>query len=140
LATNDVTPTAANVESGAGATITPYTAGLALTVGLVVYLKSADSRVYLADADAGDEESKVLGIVQTPSSAAGDNVNIQTAGRIKIGGTALTKGMIYILSNTAGKITECGDLASGYRASIVGVADDADWLILGINNSLVTMA
>ncbi len=128
----DVTVTAANVVAG-NVTLSKGTAGETITAGQVLYKKASDSKYYLADADAGSAESTVVGIAVT-GAILDETVHFQTSGTIDIGGT-VTKGLIYVLSGTAGGVAPSADLASGDYTSILGVASSTTNIAISLNNS-----
>ncbi len=95
------------------------TAGETLTIGQVVYLKSSDSRWWLADADsAGTSENVLLGIAQ----GAGTAGNAITSGVLLSGldtnQTGLTANTVYYVSNTAGGLSS----TAGTKEVTAGVA------------------
>lgn len=128
----DVTVTAANVVAG-NVTLSKGTAGETITQGQVLYKKAADSKLYKADADAGSAESTVVGIAVT-AGVLDETIHYQTSGTIDIGGT-VTKGLIYVLSGTAGGVAPSADLAAGDYTSILGVASSATNIDISINNT-----
>lgn len=95
------------------------TAGETITIGQLVYLKTSDSRWWLADADAaGTSENIILGIAQ----GAGTAGNAITSGVLTQGldtnQTGLTANTVYYVSNTAGGIST----SAGTKEVTVGVA------------------
>ena len=135
----DISITAANVLTAAGATIKRHTSGAAITAGQTVYKDtSASDVVKLADADASDATAVVEGIAIN-DCASGQEVDVCTAGNINPGGTVVV-GEFYVLSGTAGGIAPVGDFATGDRASFFGVGTTTSNIILRIFNSGVTRA
>lgn len=114
-------------------------AGESISVGDVVYKKSADSKHYAADANAGSAESTVVGIALTGASADGYFTCV-TSGGLDLGAT-LTVGETYILGGTAaGDINPVGDRATGWYTSDLGFASEADKLQISIKNGGIAAA
>jgi hypothetical protein len=114
-----LTITAANVVAGTGAlTNRSYNAGEAVTAGQSVYLKAADSKLWLAQADGTAAESTVFGIALHAASA-NQPLAIQTGGPITIGATILT-GVFYYVSPTAGGLCAVADLGSTNYVTPIG--------------------
>lgn len=93
-------------------------AGQALSSGDNVCIKSADGKVYKADADDSDLRP-CIGAVDTDASS-GDPVTIITQG-VRNDGSSLTKGALVYLSTTAGAETQTG--GSGKQAIGVAISD-----------------
>ena len=117
----DVSITVANVSLRASPSGSVVQVGEAVTAMEPIYLKAADSKYYLGDAN-DSAMAAVVGIAVTPASAD-EYTYMVTAGTIDIGGTTV-KGTTYILSATAGGIAPISDLASGMYATILGTASD----------------
>ena len=135
----DLSVTVTGVHPYSGGTVSsPVQAGEIITEGEPVYLKAADSKYYACDAD---EAAKALaaGIAVSPAPAADDYFVMQTAGDIDLGAT-LTVGEIYCVSNTAGGIMPCGDLSTGEYVTILGIAETASKLAIGITASGIAHA
>lgn len=124
----DLSITAANVKAtSTTAKISRVKFGETITQGQALYRKDADGEYYKADADAGtDETASAVGVALTPAGD-GEFGYIVTEGDVTIGAT-LTVGEIYVLSGTAGGICPEGDLATGDRVTIIGVATSASVL------------
>jgi len=123
----DLSQTPANVRAGTGAVTELVQAGEAFSAGSPLYFKSSDGYYYKADADDADKYD-VAGVALTGADAAGDRFVIQTDGQWDCGANT-TQGEIYIVSDTAGAIAPCGDLAATWYPAIVGVALNATGLI-----------
>lgn len=108
-------------------------AGVTITAGQTLYLDSTDNTLKLADCDLSVAAATCVGIAVS-GGAAGQMVVFQKGGRLTAGGT-LTKGLIYVVSNTAGGIMPSADLSSGEYASILGVAESASVLKMNLFNS-----
>lgn len=135
----DLTITAANVASGAGAVKVHGTAGASITAGQAVYLDASDERLKLTDANGASAGMKDVYGVALHAAAAGQPLTVQRGGSITIGGT-VTAGTIYVASATPGGIAPAADLASGHTVSIIGVATSASVIALAINNSGAALA
>ena len=85
-----------------------------------LYLKSSDSKYWLASNDVDDASADVKGISMTGAAADG-YVDIVQSGPMDVGAT-LTQGEGYLLSATPGKIMPTVDLASGNRRTRLGHA------------------
>lgn len=111
--------------------------GEALATGDVVYLKSADSKVWKADADA-EASAEALGIVLGATNAADQWCVVQEDGTITIGSSAsVAQGQSYVVSGTAGKIAVEGDLTTGDYVTHLGVGNASDQIVLGIKASAI---
>lgn len=126
----DLTITVADVADGTGASFIRGEAGELLTAGVPVYRNASDGLFYNTDADSTEAAAACVGIAIT-SAAAGQPVTVQTGGNLDLGAT-LTVGTIYVVSDTVSKIKPTADLASGDYVTILGVADAADNLVMGL--------
>lgn len=133
----DISITAANVAAGADARKERGTAGETITAGQVVYKSASDSRYYLADADESAAAQRTPLGVALNGASAGQPLEIQKGGSITIGAT-LTPGTTYYLSDAPGGICPLADLASGDYYCIIGIAESASVLALGIKYSGVS--
>jgi hypothetical protein len=92
-----------------------FTAGETISDGQVVYLKAADSRTYIAQADGTEEERRVLGLAYT-AGTAGNTHYVNCFGYHYAAGWSFSgKGKAY-LSNTPGALSE----TAGTNEVIVG--------------------
>ena len=132
----DISVTAANVGMS---TSTPSrkmgTAGETLTEGELVYLKAADNKYWLANADDVDAATAVIaGVVITPASAE-EKVEIVTKGIYDCGATVVV-GVIYVLSELAdGGFGPHTDLAAGANVSIFGFGATTSTIEVAITNT-----
>ncbi len=126
---SDLAITAANVQSGAGASIDTGAAGEALAAGKAVYQKASDSKWYLADCNSATAEARVAKAIALTGSAAGQPVVVQKGGAITIGAT-LTAGVVYYLSGTPGGIRPAADNTTGDYPQAIGIADSTTVLKL----------
>lgn len=120
----DVSITA--IALGADAQIKKVKFGEAAAVGAAVYFDSAAGTWKNADADAGAAQAGAdgIGIVINEIESANEYGVVVTSGTIFID-TGLTKGVTYVVSNTAGRIAPNADAASGWFKTVLGVAGDA---------------
>lgn len=130
---SDLSITAANVLSGAGAQIAHGVAGAAVTAGQSVYLDTAANSYKLADSNGAAALRTPTGFALN-GAAAGQPLAVQTDGDITIGAT-LTPGATYYQSDTPGGICPVADVGSGEYFCIVGVAKSASVLSIGIQPS-----
>ena len=133
----DLVVVAGDVVAVSGATSARGTAGATITAGQLVYLNSTSGKYALAQGDDAATDA-VVGIAAHGASD-GQPLQVLTGGVVDLGVT-LTVGEIYVLSAaSAGGIAPKGDLSSGEYVSIIGVAQTADNLLLGILNSGVAV-
>ena len=124
----DLTPTVTEVLPGTGARMNRLICGAAVTPGEVIYKKAADGLAYLAQADGTLEEATVAGIALN-GAGIGQPVTYQQPGvEITIGSTAaLTRGEIYCLSFTPGKIAVEADISgAGKYMVVLGIGNASD--------------
>jgi hypothetical protein len=127
----DLTITASNVVAGSNAVIeTKLTSG-AITAGEVVYL-DANDKYNLADTDSATPAVRKPRGIALNSAASGQYMTIIKEGDVTLG-SVLTKGSIYVLSGTSGKIAPTADLASGDYTAFLGTALSATVLKLKIH-------
>jgi len=131
----DLNITAAQVQPSTNAEFFASTSEATITAGQVCYNNTATSKINLADADNTSTTATVKGIALNSASNL-QPLKLQTAGTIIIGASAaITAGTVFVLSDTAGGIKPATDLSAGDYVSIIGVGDDSDGIVLGINNS-----
>ena len=130
--------TAASVALASPGLITKeVVVGEAVTQGQVGYLKAADNKYWLADADAV-ATAAARGIFMTPAATDGSAI-MATFGDINVGAT-LTVGEVYGVSVTAGGIEAISELASGDFPTILGIGITASKLRLQIYVSGIAKA
>jgi hypothetical protein len=115
--------TAANVAWVSGPRISDQIAGEAFTAGMAIYL--ADNGTWLkAQGDGTEIEAgkNNLGIALATADAAGARVSVAVHDAIVAYGAVLTKGLAYIIGDTAGSIYPSADAGSGDQVSILGLA------------------
>lgn len=128
----DLSITAANVATGAGAKVLRGTAGATVTAGDACYLDGADGRFKLGDCTTSAATAKVVGIALNGASA-GQPLALITSGALTAGAT-LTVGEVYVLSE-AGGIAPEGDLLSDDYVTVLGVGISATVLAVNIQVS-----
>ena len=122
----DLTITAASVvkgSSGSESIDSSRNSGETLTAGETVYLKSADSKWWKAEAVTSAEVagSGAFGICLNSTEGAGQPVSVIKGGDVTLG-AVLTATEVYVLSTVAGKICPLADLVSAEYLTILGYA------------------
>ena len=123
----DITITAADVLAQGGANIADGTAAATITAGQALAKDSSGQLILASDASAA--LAAIVGIA-LHGALSGQPIKYQNAGRIDLGAT-LAIGKHYVLS-TAGAIAPVDDIAGGEFASYIGLAEDAQYLRLGL--------
>lgn len=126
-----ITVTVASVVKGTGAVTGAGIAGETITAGCPLYLKSSDSRYWLADANVSAETSTVVGI-SLHASLAGQPIVFITSGLVTIGSGAMVAASTHYLHTNPGAISD--GHVTGYT-SILGVSSTTDILYVSIFNS-----
>ncbi len=134
----DLTPTAANVQHAAGATLVTGIASTAITAGMSVYL-DANGQATPAQNDSTAAIAAAVGIAVNDAPGAGQPVSYQKAGNIDLGDT-LAIGETYAVGAGAGAIAPETDVGSGDYNTTLGVATTASNLKMAINVSGVAHA
>jgi hypothetical protein len=119
-----LTITAANVVAGASARTTLGTAGATITAGQLVYQDPATGFYNLADCDSATAAARSPVGIALHGASNGQPLKILVEGPITIG-AALTAGVAYYASPTAGGISPVADLVAGCYPTIVGIATSA---------------
>jgi hypothetical protein len=120
----DISVTQSAVKAANSNTVkTTGTSGEAITIGQSVYVKPADGKVWLADADDSTSTENLAGVALTNAQGA-DQPVIYGTGDITFN-SALTIGQVYVASTTPGGIAPVSDLASGDYVGLLGVATSA---------------
>ncbi len=134
----DITITAANVVSGAGATLDNGTAGATITAGQTVYLDTADTKYKLADADSATVAARSPQGIALNAASNNQPLRVHKSGPITIGAT-LTPGLAYYMSKVAGGICPVADVTTGAYATIIGIATSATVLDVKVHESGVAV-
>jgi hypothetical protein len=134
---SDLSITAANVASGAGAKIDrSRKAAVAVSAGQWGY-KDGDT-YKLADCNSATAAARVPDGVFLNSAGAGQPVAVQSAGEVTLGAT-LTPGTAYFLSGTPGGTRPAADNTTGDYPCLVGIAKSSSILRIGINGAGVAL-
>jgi hypothetical protein len=135
----DLVITASQILPGTeaeGARFAQGLAGAAITAGKVLYKDSAAGTYKLADNNDTSSALAVAVGVALHAAEIGQPIRMQTDGPMTIGaGAAPAAGTIYVLSATAGGIAPSADLATGNRATILGVGMASNRVMLRIHVS-----
>lgn len=136
----DLVITAANVLAGAGATISPKTAGATITAGQVVYEDTSDGgKLKLARGNAVGT-ANVYGIALNNASNGQPCSVIRDGDNFNPGATVVV-GTTYALSAAvAGAIAPDGDLVATNVNVTLGIATTTSNIKLAINPSGVAKA
>lgn len=135
----DLTVTAGSVLFSSGTQITG-TAGEAVTAGQPVYLKSSDSRLWLAQRDGTAAEAAAVGIALHAAGAAQPLTYAATGSTINIGATT-AKTTTYFVGSAAGGISPQADVStSGHYIVRLGYATATDGtFVVDIRNTGATV-
>jgi hypothetical protein len=125
----ELTITAANVKATATTSISLVQFGEAVDQGEAVYLKTSDSKYWLAN-NGAEATADVAGVALTPNIADGYGI-IAKSGQVDLGAT-LSVGQTYALASTSGKIELESDVGSGEYVTLLGVAATAALIDLDI--------
>lgn len=97
--------------------------GEAVTAGDFLYLKTADSKYWLATNTTGTEEASVAGMALN-NGTADDYVPIAVYGTVRPGNTSLTLAEVYVLS-ASGAMSPAADGTTGDYCTPVLVTTSA---------------
>lgn len=138
----DLTITAANVASGTTGTELinkDYKAGAAAAAGQTVYLDATTTPPTWKLADADLAAARSPSGIALHTAAIGQPLAVQTSGPITIG-AALTPGLFYYQSKTAGGIAPIADITgTGTYPTVIGPAISASQLRIDISESGVAL-
>jgi hypothetical protein len=130
--------TAANVAAGAAARKSSGIAGATITAGQLLYQDPADLLLKLADSDAGTAPPRSPVGIALHGASSGQPVAYLVEGPCTIG-AALTAGVAYYASPTAGGISPVADLVAGNYPTIVGIAASTTVLDVRLHPSGVSL-
>jgi len=120
-----ITITKGNVIPSSAVTRNTGIAGEALEAGQILYLKASDTRWYKADCTtlekSGNNSVQNLRMALA-DAAAGQPIVFAEPGSVVSVGTVLAAGIWYVLSATAGKLANHGDLTTGQYSVSLGFA------------------
>jgi hypothetical protein len=121
----EVVPDTAQIKTGI--------AGEAITVGMSVYKKASDGKLYKA-IDTSAAAAAAVGIASSSCSAANQSITYQKSGTIVLGASAsVAQGAVYVVSGTAGGIAPEADAGAGNYLTILGVGDASDGIVMPTN-------
>ncbi len=134
----DLSITAANVIAGADSKQESGLAGETISAGKAVYLDPTTKKYLLADSDSASAAVRKVRGIALNGASLNQPMTIHKSGDITIGG-AMTAGLAYYLSKTAGGICPVADIASGGYATIIGIAKSTTVLDVNIIESGVAV-
>lgn len=117
----DISITAANVIPSAQAIKRDGTAGATITQGQLLYYDNTAGTMKLADSNGAGDLHVVAGIALN-AAAAGQPVKYATSDPALVIGATVAIGDVLVASATPGGIAPAADLATGYFATVLGVA------------------
>lgn len=129
--------TAGNIIPATSYAYVDTVAATTITRGQVCYL-NASNQAALAQCDGTALEATVAGIALN-DAGAGQPIRLQNGGTMGMG-AVLTAGVPYCVGATAGQIVPFEDIVSTNKVSFLGVASTTSNLVIGINNTGVTLA
>lgn len=126
-----LTITTTAVVPGSGAVIRTAVAGEAITIGMAVYIRDSDGKLYKSDAnDSSTPDNLIDGVAISTATAAGQHITYQVGGTLAFG-AILTAGMLYVSgAGTAGDINPATDLTTGWYTNVIGVATSTSNMLL----------
>jgi hypothetical protein len=113
-----LTITASGFIPGSNAKIKQGIAGETITQGQPLYLKSADNRLYKADANASAEAALVVGLAANAASA-GQPIQYDWDDDDLTVGATLAMTSVYVASATAGAIDAISDFQAGSYLTVL---------------------
>lgn len=137
MADLSITPTDVDVVTSTSGSFVQF--GETITPGQSVYRSTADNKFYKADCTAS-ATARIAGIAISYASAnTYGYIFSQTGGKLNLGVT-LSKGEIYVVSDTAGGIMPITDLTTGQYFSQIGIAETTSNLQMRMWDSQITHA
>ncbi len=130
----DLTITATSVVQGSNAVTEAGLAGAAITAGQVVYRDETTRKFLLADTDSATAATRRPLGISLNGAALNQPLVVQKAGDVTIG-AALTAGVVYYLSGTAGGICPVADLTTGDYPVVIGMAKTTAVLTIDIQTT-----
>ena len=106
--------------------------GATLAAGQPVYLDAADNEHKLADANDTLAKAAIVGVTITPGVDGGYGYIAVGGSIVLVGATGGVVGQPYVVSATAGSITEHNDLTTGQYVSKVGTLASSTEMVLNI--------
>jgi hypothetical protein len=108
--------------------------GATIAAGQPLYQDPADAEMKLSDADASATTATLSGVAITPGVDNGWGY-VAYGGSIILVGATMTQGVSYFSGDVPGTIVPEGDLNTGDRVSLIGIAASATELQLAITNT-----
>ncbi len=109
-------------------------AGEAINAGEFVYLDPADGKARKSECDATVDKAKVAGIAVN-SAVAGQPISYVASGEVTVNAAFLSVGLLLVLSPTAGKCMDVGDLVNTQYVTVIGWSTAADKLKVNLAHS-----
>ncbi len=109
-------------------------AGEAINAGEFVYLDPSDGKARKAECDATVDKAKVAGIAVN-SAVAGQPISYVASGEVTVNAAFLSVGLLLVLSPTAGKCMDVGDLVNTQYVTLIGWSTAADKLKVNLAHS-----
>lgn len=134
----DLSITAGSVLAGSNADIVDGAAGVTITAGQVVYRDASTKKFLLADTDAATAGVRDAFGIALNGAADNQPLRVMRSGDLTMN-AAMTAGVTYYLSPTAGGIAPLGDLTTGDYYTIIGIAKSTTVLAVKINPSGVAV-
>lgn len=136
---SDISVTATSVVAAASALVEHgLKAGTTLTAGQVVYKDPADGLLKLSDNDNASATIRSVYGITLNGGAANQPISVIKRGQLTLN-AALTKGVVYALSGTAGGIAPLADVTTGDDLILLGVALSTTVLDVQINDTGQTL-
>jgi hypothetical protein len=134
----DIVITPADVVAGSNASTVNGTAGETIVAGKMVYKNSTTNKFALADSNSVTAEARTpLGMALNGASLNQPLV-VQKGGDVTVS-AVLTPGVAVYLSDTPGGLCLVADVGAGEFSTIVGIAESASVMQLGIQASGVAL-
>lgn len=117
------------------------TGGATIAFGEIVYLKTSDSRWYLAKADADSTSGAVRIAIAVTSSSSGNPITVLTYGKIRADAKfpTLTVGTpVYISGATAGASVTAQPTTTDFVIRIIGYGNSGDEMFFNPSSDYLT--
>ncbi len=115
-------------------------AGEAINAGEFVYLDPADGKARKSECDATVDKAKVAGIAVN-SAVAGQPISYVASGEVTVDATAFAStGLVLVLSPTAGKCMDVGDIVDTQYLTVIGWSTAANKLKIDLAHSGIQRA
>jgi len=132
-----ITPTAANVRVGVGSSIGVGVAGEAISQFEFLYRDGTDANKYKLADNTTEPKASVVAVAVTNAAIDGSVAFIPVVnGVVESTSSLWTLGMVYVASDTPGKLMDAADSVTGDFVTVVGVAESATRLRMVRNDPL----